>query len=146
MRVRSSSLESVSTVRLGDIKPRPLSQAISCSAEGLQNAASNLTNQCAASDGNASTTDGDTSIDSMSLSCEGDFPKDRGFTQSLPAAIERKISIGSKDAQPSDKERRDMDCFSDNFITVPQSNQMVSMCCSKALIVHLKQILPSQAT
>lgn len=127
MQVRSNSLESISTVRLGDTKPHPLSQAHSCFADNVQNAASSLTNQGTPSDDNASMTDEDTSVDSVSLSCEGDSPKDRGFTQSLPAAIERKISIRSKDTQARDVKKRDLDCFSDNFITTPEHGQTVSI-------------------
>ena len=127
MRVRSSSLESVSTVRLGDTKPHPLSQTHSCSVDDVQNAASNVTNQGRPLDSSASTGDGTTSIDSMSLSCEGDSPKDRGFTQSLPAAIERKISLGSKDTQAGDTKKRELDCFSDNFVTTPEDKQTVSI-------------------
>jgi hypothetical protein len=64
----------------------------------------------------------------MSLSCEGGSPKERGFTQSLPVAIERKISMGSKDTQTGDRaENRDLDCFSDNFITTPENIQTVSI-------------------
>ena len=121
MRVRSSSLESVSTVPM---KPHPLSQAHSSSADDVT---SNLTNQGTPSDSNASTIDGDTSADSLSLSCEGDSPKERGFTQSLPVAIERKISLGSKDTPAGDSGHRDLDCFSDNFITTPENNQTVSI-------------------
>lgn len=124
MRVRSSSLDSISTVRLGDMKPHPLSQAHSSSADDI---ASNLTNQGIPSDSNASTIDGDTSADSLSVSCEGDSPKERGFTQSLPVAIERKISMGSKDTPAGDKGRRDLDCFSDNFIPTPENHQTVSI-------------------
>lgn len=129
MRVRSSSLESVSTVRLGDVKPHRLSQVHSSSADNIQNATCNVTNQSTPSDSNdASTIDGDTSVDSMSLSCEGGSPKERGFTQSLPVAIERKISMGSKDAQAGDTaENRDLDCFSDNFITTSENIQTVSV-------------------
>ena len=123
MRVRSSSLESISTVRIGDTKPHPLSLAHSCSADDIQNANSSLTNQDTASKSC------DTSVNSVSLSysCEEDSPKARGFTQSLPTEIERKISIGSKDTQAEETKRRDLDCFSDNFITSQEHNQTVSI-------------------
>lgn len=123
MRVHSSSLESISTVRIGDTKPPLLSLTHSCFADDIQNPDSSLTNQDIASKSR------DTSIDSLSLSdsCEGDSPKARGFTQSLPTEIERKISIGSKDAQVGERKRRDLDSFSDNFITAQEHNPTVSM-------------------
>ena len=95
--------------------------------DDIQNAASNLTNQGPPSDSSASTGDGATSIDSMSLSCEGDSLKDRGFTQSLLVATERKISMGSKGTQAGDTKNRDLDCFFDIFIATPEDKQAVSI-------------------
>ena len=135
MRVRSSSLESISTamsVRIGDVKPHPLSQSRSCSVGNLQNG--NLTNQETPSescDVRTCVVDRERYTDSVSSSYssegEGDSPKVRGFTQSLPAEIERKISIGSTVTHHGDIKDKDVDCFSDNFITTPQLTQIVSV-------------------
>ena len=140
MRVRSSSLESISTamsVRIGDVKPHPLSQTRSCSVDDILNEDSSLTNQNTPSkscDSHTCVVDREryTSVDSVSSSYssegEGDSPKARRFTQSLPAEIERKISIDSKDTQRgAGLKERELDCFSDNFITTPQDTQTVSV-------------------
>ena len=51
---------------------------------------------------------------------EGDFPP-RGFTQSLPSEIERKISVETV-------KEREVDCFSDNFVSVSEDAKVVSVC------------------
>ena len=56
---------------------------------------------------------------------DGEFPH-RGFTQSLPAEIERKISVGSKEPQPAKVKKKEVDCFSDNFVAASQDSEVVS--------------------
>lgn len=121
MQVHSTSLESVSTVHIEKLN----GQSRSSSVDDILNVNSIPTNQ---NNSLSKVCDDcsimvDASLDSRSVSCDGDSPKARGFTQSLPAEIERKISIGSKVTDL----RRETDCFSDNF-TVTQVYRTVSAC------------------
>lgn len=141
MKGRSTSLDSVSTAvsfGTGQGQPHPLTRARSCSIDDLQNTDSN-SNQRYEKRQTYTLVDGQryTLVDSGSVVSssptlteeeEGDFPP-RGFTQSLPSEIERKISVETKATSPpySAKER-DVDCFSDNFVNVSEDAKVVSVC------------------
>ena len=129
---------------MGHGQPHPLSQAHSCSVDDLENPTLNSAHnegstkvagskhrsggQTCVKDGHRYTLVESPSVASSSTGEEeGEFPE-RGFTQSLPAEIERKISVGSKVRPHPPKDRnRDMDCFSDNFVSHQQNeNEIVS--------------------
>lgn len=140
---------------MGQGQSHLLTRARSCSVDDLQNAdlsstsKGNPSNQRCATNGQTHTiVDGQrymsvdtesvgSSITASSEEEEGDSPPERGFTQSLPAEIERKISIGSK-VTPGTMER-DVDCqFSDNFVTSSGELNMVGVSvCMYTYMYHL---------
>ena len=129
MRGRSTSLESVTTAL--SLGPRPPGHAHCRSVDVLQ--APELPSayhQCNSTVSDAvNVSDGQGLLDSGVSSTtypteeEGGESPQRGFTQSLPAEIERKISTRSK-VRPGG---RDIDGFSDNFVN-DGSGDMVSEC------------------
>ena len=136
---------------MGHGQTHPLNQVHSCSVDDLQNSALNSTHNEGSSKaavgrdhsaGQSCTRGGHryTLVESTSVASssngeeEGESPQ-RGFTQSLPAEIERKITMGSKVRTHPPKERnKDLDCFSDNFVVspreskAPRESKMVSEC------------------
>ena len=131
MRGRSTSLESVSTAL--SLGPRPPAHTHCRSVDDLQTPDLNSAyHQCSSTPADAvdvtCITDGHGLVDSGVSSStypteeEGGESPQRGFTQSLPAEIERKISTRSKVRAGGS----DIDGFSDNFVT-DGSGDMVSV-------------------
>lgn len=140
MKGRSTSLDSVSTAvsfGMGQGQPHPLTRARSCSIDDLQNADSSSNRRDVTNRPTYTLVDGQSYnalVDSGSLMSsspalteeEGDFPS-RGFTQSLPSEIERKISVETKAKSSTySAKERDVDCFSDNFVNVLEDAKVVS--------------------
>ena len=138
VRGRSTSLDSVNTAvsfGMGHGQPHPHSRARSCSVDNLhqsgmdstKSAVSNVDPSCVEDERAHGLVQSGSGISSNTCPTEeeegGESPQ-RGFTQSLPAEIERKISMRSKDRL----KERDMDSFSDNFVTLSQDGQVVSIC------------------
>ena len=126
MQGRSTSLESVSTAL--SLGPRPPGHARCCSIGDLQTPDLNSAyhDQCSSTAAEAvnvtrvadehGLVDSGVSSSTYPTEEEGGESPQRGFTQSLPAEIERKISTGSK-VRAGVNCGKDIDGFSDNFVT-----------------------------